>query len=146
MQPDVRAPDTIARRVFAPWSVALPVSFAETFVEEDDYWHAWGTDRSLSLSGFAVTDERGPVAAESIVRQMTPPDGTPVEVVPPGLLGWAVQTDADPPARASRILSGMLAADGRALLVTITSDDLEWARRTWLSIRCHAVDRTERHA
>jgi predicted nucleic acid-binding protein len=31
----------------------------------------------------------------------------------------------------------MLAIDDRVLLVTITSDDFDWARWTWLSIRSH---------
>jgi len=35
------------------------------------------------------------------------------------------------------MLSGMLAAEGRLLIVTITSDDLDWALQVWLSIRTH---------
>jgi hypothetical protein len=42
-----------------------------------------------------------------------------------------------PAAVASKVLSGFLVAEARVLLVTITSDDLDWARDTWLSIREH---------
>jgi hypothetical protein len=125
----------IERRVFPAWSIAIPPSFSETYVADEGYWHAWNVDHSVSLSSFAVDDERGRIPAAQILRQLPPLDGTPVDVLPRGLLGRAVEADAVPPAKASRTLSGMLAADGRALLVTITSDDMEWARRTWRSIR-----------
>lgn len=130
-----QADDPTERRVFANWSIAIPASFAETFVAEDGYWHAWSTHESVSMSSFEVTDERGPVPARQILGQLPPLEGAPLDRLPPGLLGRAAEADAVPPARASRLLWGMLAADGRALLVTITSDDVEWARRTWQSIR-----------
>ncbi|WP_310526626.1 hypothetical protein, partial [Nocardioides sp.] len=74
-----------------------------------------------------------------ILRQASPLDGSPVDEVPAGLLGRATTCVAPQPAMASRLLSGLLATDGRLLLVTVTSDDLEWARRVWLSIRSHAA-------
>jgi hypothetical protein len=50
-----------------------------------------------------------------------------------------VIADAVQPAVATRLLSGIVGVEGRGLIVTITSDDLEWAARTWRSIRCHPV-------
>jgi hypothetical protein len=124
----------IVRQVFPQWSVAIPSTFSETFVEDGGYWHAWDDDRSVSLTSVVVHDPHGP-AAESIVEQVPPPAGKPVESLPRGLLGWAVEVDADPSAKASRALSGLLAAHGHLLLATITSNDGEWRLRTWLSIR-----------
>jgi hypothetical protein len=60
--------------------------------------------------------------------------------LPPDLIARAVTTDIHEPARASRALSGAVATDGRVLIVTITSDDLAWAHRIWLSIRAHRAD------
>jgi len=43
----------------------------------------------------------------------------------------------------------VLATEGRLLLATITSDDPEWARRVWRSIRGHSApfpSRRERRA
>ncbi len=140
MHLDVLQHETITQRVFAAWSVAIPASFAQTFLDEDGYWHAWDAYHSVSLSSIALTDEGQPVTAEMIARELPPPDGSPVDRLPLGLLGWAVEAEAQQPAIASRMLSGMLVANGRVLVVTITSDDLEWARQTWLSIRCHPID------
>lgn len=139
MSTDVKERVSLARQVFPTWSVAIPLTFDETFLTDGDYWHAWDDDRSVSLSSFVVTDGHRPAPAEQIAEQVPPPDGTPFDGLPQGLIGWAVEADAEPSARASRALSGMLATDGRALLATITSDDREWIRRTWLSIRHHAL-------
>lgn len=128
---------TVIRRIFPAWSVEIPISFAETFVDEDSYWHAYDAHRSVSLTSVRLTDKRGPVTARMIVRELPPMDGTPVEALPFGLVGRAVTFGAVQPARASRVLSGMLAADGRLLIVTITSEDLDWAQQIWLSIRHH---------
>jgi hypothetical protein len=125
------------RHVFAAWSIEVPESFAETFVEEDSYWHAWDDHRSVSLTSVVLTDKGKPVRAERIARQIPPMDGLPVDEVPPGLIGVAASGAAAQPARASRALAGMLAAEGRLLIVTITCDDLQWARRVWRSIRTH---------
>ena len=141
MHPDTALHDTLERRAFAAWSITIPASFAETFVAGEGYWHAWDEDRSVSLSSFTITDEVGPVDAEAIARELPRSEGTPVDGLPPGLSGWAVQTKAPQPARASRALSGMLVADGRVLLVTITGDDLTWVRTTWSSIRFHPAGR-----
>jgi hypothetical protein len=125
----------IVRQVFPHWSVAIPPSFSEAFVEDGAYWHAWDDDRSVSLTSVVVGDPDGPVSADSLIRQLSVPDGRSLGELPRGLLGWAVEVDTDPSARASRALCGVLATDGRLLLATITSDDRPWARRTWLSIR-----------
>lgn len=128
--------DTVERRVFPAWSIVIPAAFSETFVDDDGYWHAWDACRSVSLSSLAVTDESGLAAPVTMLLGQFPPlDGSPLQSLPPGLQGRAAESRVDPPARASRALSGMLAADGRVLIVTITSDDVEWARRTWRSIR-----------
>ena len=79
--------------------------------------------------------ESGPVPAALIMRRFPPLDGSPLDILPPGLLGRAAEAAAEQPARASRALSGLLAADGRALVVTIVSDDREWALMTWRSVR-----------
>jgi hypothetical protein len=138
MDPDTDpSEEVVARQVFPAWSITIPASFAEAFVDEGGYWHAWDDHRSVSLASLALTDERGPVPVAAIARQLPPLDGTPIDALPAGLPGRAVEGDAIQPARASRVLSGMLAADGRVLIVTITSDDHEWTRRTWLSISRH---------
>jgi hypothetical protein len=128
------------RRVFQAWSITLPESFSETFVAEESYWHAWDEHRSVSLTSVVVTDKRRPVSAAALVRDLIremPGDGTAIEDVPAGLQGQAWVAPAIPPARASTALTGLLAVEGRILLATITSDDLDWARETWLSIRSH---------
>jgi hypothetical protein len=138
MRTDVRQRVSIVRQVFPAWSIHIPPAFDETFLTEPDYWHAWDEDRSVSLSSFVVADDAGPVPAQRLLEQMPPPHGsTLIDALPGGLLGWAAEVDADPMARASRALSGVLAADGRLLAVTVTSDDPEWIRTTWLSIRYH---------
>jgi hypothetical protein len=130
---------TVERRVFEAWSIEVPAAFAETFVDADCYWHAYDEHRSVSLTSFVISEERDPVSASRILQQAPPLDGSPVDHVPRGLQGRAATGAAPQPARASQLLSGLLATDGRLLVVTVTSDDLEWARRVWLSIRSHAV-------
>ena len=129
----------IRKRVFPSWSIEIPPSFAEAFVSEGGYWHSFGEDRSVSLTSLEVTDRGRPVPARSILRQMTPSEGNPVDVLPKGLVGWAVNADAGPSARASRCLTGMLATDGHVLLATITSDDADWALSIWRSIRSETM-------
>jgi hypothetical protein len=121
--------------VFQTWSVEIPEGFAEAFIVEDAYWHAYDERRSVSLTSIVVTDNGEPVSSELLLRQMPPVDGTPIEELPCGLVGWAVTRAAVEPARATRMLSGILVALGRVLIITITSDDLGWARTIWLSIR-----------
>jgi len=137
--------DTSAvRRVFPAWSISVPTSFAETFVAKDGYWHAYDAHRSVSLTSVQVSDHRGPVPARMILDRFGPIlEGTAIPELPPGTAGWAVQAEAIKPARASRTLSGVLVADGRVLVVTITSDDLPWARGIWSSIRYHATEPAE---
>jgi hypothetical protein len=128
---------TVTRRMFAAWSIEIPGSFAETFVREDSYWHAYDAHRSVSLTSLTLTDKGRAVSPDLIARQIPVMDGEAVDALPSGLLGQAVTADAPQPARASRMFSGMLAAEGRLLIVTITSDDLDWALRIWLSIRTY---------
>ena len=125
----------VVRQVFETWSIEMPASFDETFVHDDNYWHAYDDERSISLTSLVVGDGDVPVRAESMVAAFPPIDGDPVDALPPAVLGWARTCDAIQPARASRCLTGILAVDGRCLLVTITSDDQQWAREIWLSIR-----------
>lgn len=136
-------PPAIERRVFATWSIEIPAWFAETFVTEGGYWHAWDDMHSVSLSSIELSARQGSVSAAKVAADMRDPgDGPPVERLPPGLEGWAVEMDAIPPAVASRAISGMLAAERRVLVVTITSDDMDWAYRTFLSIRYRPVRRS----
>jgi hypothetical protein len=129
---------TVIRQVFALWSIRIPASFEETFVHGDDYWHAWDADRSVSLTSIVVTDRGRPVGPGELLRTFPPLTGDPV-ATPPGLVGWAVAAPAVQPARASRAISGVIATDGRLLLVTITGDDPNWTTATWLSIRYGAA-------
>lgn len=127
---------TLVRQVFPSWSIEIPVDFAETFVVEDGYWHGYDADRSVSLSSIELTHASGErITVEMIAARFPPPKGAHVDVAPPGLAGWVAEEDAVQPARASRMLSGMLAAEDRLLLATITSDDIDWAWKTWRSIR-----------
>jgi hypothetical protein len=123
--------------VFPTWSVEIPAGFAETFVRPDRYWHAFGDDRSVSLTSLVVRDDDGPIEADRILREIPPLEGEAIADCPPRLYGRAALASADQRARASRLLSGMLAIEGRLLLATITSDDVAWARRVWMSIRAH---------
>ena len=127
------------RLVFETWSIAIPLHFAEEFVEDGSYWHAWDARRSVSLTSIAVTEAGRPVPAHKIAEQLPPAPAGPVGELPDGLAGWAVIGAASQPARASRTLSGILATEGRVLIVTITSDDLDWARAIWLSIRAEGA-------
>ncbi len=54
---------TVIRRVFEAWSVEIPATFAETFNEDDSYWHAFDDERSVSLSSIVLSDAVGPVSA-----------------------------------------------------------------------------------
>jgi hypothetical protein len=131
------------RRAFHAWSVALPGSFSETFIEADNYWHAWDEHRSVSMTSVVVKEKRRAVTARELIDTMSvvvTGDGDPVEGVPEGLIGCASFGPTPQPARASSALTGLLATDGRALLVTITSDNFDWARSTWLSIRSHPAE------
>ena len=135
---DVPNEPSVERQVFPSWSIRVPATFDETFIDAEGYWHGYDAGRSVSLSSVVITERRRPVAAGRILRQVAPSlKGSPVERLPPGLLGRAVTCAATQPAKASRVLSGLLVTDGRVLLVTVTSDDLEWAQRVWLSIRSH---------
>jgi len=129
---------TVDRQVFAFWSIRIPASFEETFVHGDDCWHAWDPYRSVSLTSILVTDGDRLVSSRELLRTFPRLPGDPVET-PPGLQGWAVVAPAGPAARASRVISGALATEGRLLIATLTGDDLGWATSTWLSIRLKAA-------
>lgn len=125
----------VLRHVFPSWWISVPPEFDENFVHDDRYWHAWDDHRSVSLTSLVVTDraDDNPVPGADLLAAMPIPDGQPVDV-PPGLQGWAVVIPVDDSPRASRAISGMIVADGRVLLVTITSDDIAWATDVWRSI------------
>ncbi len=130
------------RRVFPTWSVGIPVSFDEMFIKEDSYWYAWDEERSLSLSSMTIDEGGRRVSAVEILEVMKPENvlgvqGVVVEELPRGLNGCARYGPVEQPARASSALCGLLAIDGRVLIVTITSDDLDWAKSVWLSIQSH---------
>jgi hypothetical protein len=126
----------VRRRVFEAWSIEIPAAFGETFVD-GSYWHAYDDDRSVSMSSVLLSDANGPVSADRIISELPLLEGRPFEELPPGLAGRATTGPTIQPARASRMLTGMLAQDGRLLIVTITSDDPDWARLVWRSIASH---------
>jgi hypothetical protein len=128
---------TITRRIFEAWSVEIPATFAEMFVDDGSYWHTYDEERSVSLSSILLSDATGPVSADRIVRELPSLEGSPLDELPPGLIGQVATGPAVQPAKAALMLSGMLAVDGRLLIATITSDDPHWARRVWQSIRSH---------
>jgi hypothetical protein len=129
-------PQTI-RRVFASWSIEIPASFIETFILEPGYWHAYDEGRSISLSSFVVTDGKRQLSSAELREVLPDLDGSPVQELPPSLSGRAVIVPSTEPIHGSNVLEGVLAFEGRMLLVTITGHDLDWARRVWLSIRNH---------
>ena len=125
----------IARQVFETWWIRIPPDFEETFVEPEKYWHAYDDRRSVSLTSQVITEKGRPVPADALARQVLPIiSGEPIDELPDGLLGRAAIVTTTPPAIASLALSGMLVTEGRVLLATITSDDVAWARQTWMSI------------
>jgi hypothetical protein len=136
---------TEVRRVFPRWSISVPVGFSETFVADDEYWHAWDRDRSVSLTSVVIDDLDGrPVSVRRILKQVTPPAGERLRM-PPGRDGWVVVVTPPKPTRASRAITGIFVVKGRALLATITADDPEWAWATWCSIRFESVPAARRH-
>jgi hypothetical protein len=137
IEPGAPVERTITRRIFEAWSIEFPATFAETFEDDGSYWHAYDEGRSVSLSSILLSDVHGPVSADRIVRELPPLEGKPPDELPPGLIGQAATGPAVQPANAALMLSGLLAVDGRLLIATITSDDPNWARRVWRSIRRH---------
>lgn len=128
---------TVVRQVFPTWSIAIPSTFAETFVEADGYWHAWDVGRSVSLTSLLINDGRGRrVPSRSILKRFPAVPGERVGM-PPELDGWAVVIMQPPPARARRAISGLIVVHGRVLIATLTADDLAWAASVWRSIRSH---------
>ena len=129
-----QAEPMVVRHVFARWSIAIPLDFAESFVAKDEYWHAWDERRSVSLTSLILSDRRGrPVSADRIVKQIPAERGERV-AMPAGLDGWAAVVTPPQPARASRAIAGIIAVNGAVLAATVTSDDLTWATAVWLSI------------
>jgi hypothetical protein len=124
-----------ARQVFETWWIRIPPHFRETFVQPEQYWHAYDDRRSVSLTSTVVAKNGRPVPADALARQVLPAiQGAPIDDLPDGLLGRAAIIATTPPAMASRALSGMLVSEGRVLIATITSDDIGWAREVWMSI------------
>jgi hypothetical protein len=99
----------ITRRIFEAWSVEIPATFAETFVVDGSYWHAYDAERSVSLSSILLSDVIGPVSADRIVRELPSLEGSPLDELPPGLIGQAATGPAVQPAKAALVLSGVLA-------------------------------------
>src|SRR6266550_1639154 len=88
---------TIPRRIFEAWSVEIPA----TFVDDGSYWHAYDAGRSVSLSSILLSDANGPVSADRIVRELPSLEGTPLDELPPGLIGQAATGPAVQPAKAA---------------------------------------------
>ena len=126
----------LVRQVFETWWISVPPEFEETWVEEGAYWHAWDRHRSVSVSSTVLTDDAGRPAPPDEVMAMVGAaiEGEPVEGGPPGLLSRAAIIRTDRGSRASRALSGMIVVEGRVLVATIASDDIDWAVRIWTSI------------
>jgi hypothetical protein len=130
-------------QVFPSWSVTVPRSLAvidPTTAVERGYWHARDEQRSVSLTSLILVDvEQGdPVPASEIIdiaAGQILPRGRKVTDGPQGLLSRAVHAKGGGVGPASRRLQGLIAADGIALLVTISSDDEAWCRRVWMSVR-----------
>jgi hypothetical protein len=132
-----RAEQSLDRRVFKHWSIAIPAGMGETFVEDEGYCHAWDERRSISLTSVVVSDGHGrPIQADRILEKGRPIKG---EVVPTPneLAGWTTSIETPESEQAGSALSGILVVDGRVLVITVTCDDPEWARTTWRSIRHH---------
>ena len=130
-----RTERTFDRRVFRSWSIAVPIGMEEAFIEKDGYWHAWSDGRTISLSSIVITDRRGDaVPARKILVKLPAMHGEAVQV-PNELPGWARSIEAPDVSSAARAISGILVVDGNVLIVTVTSDDPEWNRSTWRSIR-----------
>jgi hypothetical protein len=129
----------VVRQVFPRWAITIPAEFDETFLAEAGYWHAWDERRSVSLTSLAISDRHGRrVSANLILKHVANLiliEGDECLAMPAGLIGRAVITTREQPARASRAITGIIAIEGTALLATITSDDLSWATIVWLSIR-----------
>ena len=109
----------------------------ETFVEDEGYWHAWDEHRSISLSSIVVADRHGhPVPTHRILEREPSMDGEAVPV-PNILPGWARSIETPDSPQADRAVSGILVVDGNILIITVTSDDPDWNRSVWRSIRHH---------
>src|SRR5690242_8293905 len=93
------------RRVFPAWSIDVPPGFDEEFIREDQYWHAWTFDASISLTSMVLCDDDGPVAAPRILEQLALAFPKPwIEDLPDGLAGYARIAPSEPPARAGRFV------------------------------------------
>jgi hypothetical protein len=136
---------TTRRQVFAHWSIQMPTSLRSPQVPDPEYWHARDEHRSVSLTSMVITERGRPVSQKRILREIKRPmEGVPV-ALPPGLEGWGREVVVERSAVASRALTGIAAAKGRVLIVTVTSDDVVWATSVWLSIRHNAVPASSSH-
>lgn len=134
MHVGARTEPSVVRQAFPQWLITIPAGFEESFVQKDGYWHAWDAQRSVSLTSLLIADRRGrPVPAHRILKRFPAVPGERA-ALPPGLDGWAVVVAQ--PARAARAISGIVAVHGRALIATVTAEDLTWALGVWQSIAC----------
>ena len=142
-----RTEQTSVRRPFWRWSIAIPADMDETFVEDGGYWHAWDERRSISLTSMLVTDEHGrAVPAHHILEKSAQMEDEALPA-PNELLGWSKKIETPDSPLAGSALTGILAVDGGVLLITVTSDDLDWSESVWRSIRHNPVpEPSRRHA
>jgi hypothetical protein len=133
--PRVAAELTVVRQVFPTWSVRIPLGLSESFDTEGAYWNAADSRRSVSLTSIVLTDRRGRVVPARKVLRACPPMAGKRVGPPPDLAGWGVIIEDVESPIGSKAISGIIVADGRVLIATVTSDDLDWAASVWDSIR-----------
>lgn len=141
------APDTawIHTQVFPSWSVTLPRSLQvldPELAEDEGYWHARDDHRSVSMTSVLIVDSATaqPIDGAAIIGRLATallPRGRRIKDTPAGLVSRAVYATGIGSELADHALQGVVAADGVALITTITSDDEAWCRRVWASIRHH---------
>jgi hypothetical protein len=130
-------------QVFPSWSVTVPRSLTVTdpeCAEDEGYWHARDAHRSVSLTSLLVVDASNaePIPASMIIGNVAArvlPRGRRIQDVPAGLPSRAVYAKVAGSQVAAHALQGLVAAEGVALVATITSDDEAWCRKVWMSIR-----------
>ena len=126
---------TVDRRVFSGWSIAVPIGMEEAFIADDGYWHAWSEGRTISLSSIVLTDRRGDAVPARKILAKTPPMEGEETAVPNDLPGWARSIERPDVSPGARAISGILVVDGNVLLATVSSEDPDWNRSVWRSIR-----------
>lgn len=140
----------VERRVSDSWWIVIPETLWETRNDVQAFWQGEDDHRWISTNTLLVIGPDGPVPAPLFhgqLRAMTAgiAGAQPFPEFPPGLLGWAVTAPAPGSTVAGIALSGVLVADGHALLVTIAADDLDWVRQTWLLFRFYRAGPLRAH-